>query len=275
MDNQLIGRVAFAVGTGRCGTKFLHEVFVYEADVATSHERNPNNEAFHRYCKWYDLPVDHLGFLRTKELEICDDLGKKDISFEASAHLSLSIMELYNYFSAKFILLVREPHKVINSYIQKGWYQTPIVYENKELVPGYQYGAEQIHRSMGRIIPTGESFEEWSKLSRVGKLSWYWNVLNEKVLEQFAEIPACNSMIVKLEELDYGKYQEICDFFSIKVKVKEIKFGKIVKRKPNKAPNKIPSLLDWSEREREEFETYVKPMAEKFNYEWRYNRILA
>ena len=88
------GRVGFAVGTGRCGTKFMAQVVGMESRVASSHERNVLNESFHRYCKWYGLPVDHEGFLRAKESEIKEDLQKNIFSFEASAQLSSSIHEL-------------------------------------------------------------------------------------------------------------------------------------------------------------------------------------
>ena len=273
MDNRFAGQVVFSIGTGRCGTKFVHEVFRNEPRVASVHERNRDNEAFHKYCKWYNLPVDHSGFLRAKEIEIDDDLRKKDVSFEASAHMSLSVLELYNHFSAKFILLVREPHKVINSYIQKGWYSVPVIYENKQFAPGYQYGAKQIHRSMGRIMPMGKEFDEWRKLSRVGKLSWFWKVINNRILEQFAEIPKKNSMVVKLEDLDYNNYLKICDFVSIRSKIKERKFIRIVKKKPNRAANKIPELASWSKIEQKEFEAYVKPTAERLGYEYRYDKL--
>ena len=58
-------KVGFAIGTGRCGTLFLYQLMEKEPQVASSHERNPDNETFHRYCKCHDLPVDHEGFLAT------------------------------------------------------------------------------------------------------------------------------------------------------------------------------------------------------------------
>ena len=122
MTRKTNSKINFAIGTGRCGTKFLYKVLDLEPNVASVHERNPLNETFHRYCKWYDIPVDHEGFLHTKEQEIQADLDQFDCSFEASAHLSLSVEELYQRFNAKFILLVRSPHEVVNSYLRKGWY---------------------------------------------------------------------------------------------------------------------------------------------------------
>ena len=70
-------RVGFTIGTGRCGTLFLYHVMEKEPDVASSHERNPENEAFQRYCQWHRLPVDTEGFLATKEREIRADLDHR------------------------------------------------------------------------------------------------------------------------------------------------------------------------------------------------------
>ncbi len=37
-------KVGFAIGTGRCGTLFLYQLMDREPAVASSHERNPDNE---------------------------------------------------------------------------------------------------------------------------------------------------------------------------------------------------------------------------------------
>ncbi|MGQ9671036.1 MAG: hypothetical protein ACUVWY_12885 [Desulfosoma sp.] len=94
--------------------------------VAASHERFPLNEPFHRYCKWYELPVDAEGFLQAKEREIREDLAHKAFSLEASPHLSLSVVELYERFHARFILLVRTPHEVVSSFLKKGFLQATL-----------------------------------------------------------------------------------------------------------------------------------------------------
>ena len=62
-----MGKTIFALGTGRCGTVFLYKVFSKEPKVASHHERHPLSDAFHRYVKWNDLPVDDAGFLAIKE----------------------------------------------------------------------------------------------------------------------------------------------------------------------------------------------------------------
>lgn len=260
-------RVSFAVGTGRCGTKFLAKVVEMEPSVSSVHERNPLNETFHRYCKWYGLPIDYEGFLETKAREIQQDLDSYLFSFEASAHLSLSIQELHNRFGAKFLLLVRSPEQVVNSYLRKGWYEKTVVRANHELAPGYQEGYT-FHHSLGRIIPSGEKFLQWNQMSRVGKIAWYWNTLNAKVLKQFEGIPKTHWRIEKLEDLSYSRYLEITDFFGFRSVVTQEMYEKLAQRPPN-AKSSVPTIATWTTSEIAEFEAEVASMAEKFGYKYR------
>ena len=265
------GRGGFAIGTGRCGTKFLYSVIAREPGISSVHERNPLNEAFHRYCKWYQLPVDDEGFLHTMELNICQDLNNHHFSFEASAHLSLSVRELYSRFGAKFILLVRSPERVVNSYLHKGWYDTPIIYTNSKLALGYQQ-SKGFQHFLGRIVPMGEFFLQWDKMSRVGKLAWYWNTINALVLEQFEGIPKTNWRIEKLEELSYDRYLEITQFLGFQATVKRQTYNKIKYKRPNVQYN-VPTIASWNMSEIIEFEREVSSMAEKLGYEYRVNRL--
>ena len=282
MDNchhkNIEGSVSFAVGTGRCGTQFVARVIDLEPNVASVHERNPLNETFHRYCKWYGLPVDHEGFLQTKECEIKQDLEKSSFSFEASAFLSLSLQELYDRFEAKFILLVRSPEQVVNSYLGKGWYAQPAVRANPNLTPSYQNG-RKFHHFLGRIMPSGEKFQKWNQMSRVGKLAWYWNALNSRVLEQFENLPKTHWRVEKLEDLSYDRYLEIAEFIGFQPTVTQQMYEKLVKRRPNaltelrqRRPDKYTNALTvekWTASEVAEFREQVEPMAERFGYEYR------
>lgn len=265
------GLVSFAVGTGRCGTKFLSEVISLEPEAASVHERNPLNETFHRYCKWYGLPIDHEGFLQTKESEIQQDLKTHSRSFEASAYLSLSLQELYDRFQAKFILLVRRPDKVVNSYLRKGWYSQPAVRANPHLAPSYQTSRD-FHHFLGRIMPSAEKFEPWNQMSRVGKLAWYWSALNAQVFAQLEAIPKTHWRVEKLEELSYERYLDIAQFIGFQPTVTQEDYEKLTKRPPN-AKKRVPSSADWNSSEAIEFESEVASMATRLGYEYRVRRL--
>ena len=46
---KLKKNITFAIGSGRCGTTFLHKLFNKHNDIASCHERYPNLEKFFRY----------------------------------------------------------------------------------------------------------------------------------------------------------------------------------------------------------------------------------
>ncbi|MBE9078737.1 hypothetical protein IQ241_15780 [Romeria aff. gracilis LEGE 07310] len=272
MSIEIQNKVGFAIGTGRCGTKFMCRVLGLEPHVSSVHERNPLNEAFHRYCKWYGLPVDSAGFLNTKLLEVQQDLADHQFSFEASGYLSLSVKELYERFGAKFILLVRSPERVVNSYLRKGWYQAPIERKDPNLAPTFQVNCAYFHYFLGRIIPSGDRFLEWQAMSRVGKLAWYWNALNSEVIKQFQDIPASHYRIEKVEQMTHNRYLEIADFLGFQPQLPRAYYDELVRRPPN-AKQQVPTTSAWTATEIEEFETSVRPMADYLKYEYRVDQL--
>lgn len=257
--------VTFAIGTGRCGTTFIHRLFSLEPHIKSHHERNPLNDTFHRYCKWYGIDVDHAGFLNNKRIGIDEDFKNQGIkhSFESSAYLSLSVSELYEAFNAKFILLVRNPYEVVRSYQRKGWYKESVYWENVTKPPTTQPTPE-FHHFLGRPMPMGNEFPKWTNLSQVGKLSWYWNSLNAEVLKQFESLPASHKYIQKLEEFNYEAYRNISDWIGINTSLEKADFDRIAIKKPN--TNKQKKEIEWSESEWQEFQEHVGEVASHFNY---------
>jgi hypothetical protein len=265
MGNFKNKEVTFAVGTGRCGTNFLHKVLKGEPGTASHHERSAFNDTFHRYCKWYDLPVDNAGFLEVKRAGIAEDLEANERSFESSAFLSLSIQELYEAFDAKFVLLVRAPEKVVNSYIKKGWYRDYVFQDDPDKIPSYQPDMKEFHHFLGRTLPRGEEYERWKNYSRVGKLAWYWETLNARVLQQFEHIPESHKRIEKIEELDFGRFEKLCEFIGFKPKIRKTSYDSIVESKPNRI-GRVKRLDDWNDAQIAEFQDEVADMANHFGY---------
>ena len=259
--------ISFAVGTGRCGTKFLSKVLDLENSVASTHEKHPLNDTFHRYAKWYNLNIDPQGFLWHKKSSIEQELNYKKHSFEASAFLSLSIEELYTEFNAKFILLVRNPEKVVNSYIKKGWYKNNIQISDGNKLPTMQ-NIDEFHHFLGRTLPKDKyNLDRWRKMTIVGKLAWYWNVLNSEVIKQFERIPSENYLIVKLEDLDFLGYKKIIDFLSIKnSSVCESDFISISSTKINTNGSNSTGIF-WNDLHLKEFNQETQPMRKLLGYE--------
>ena len=269
--NPYHGRVGFAVGTGRCGTKFLSKVAEREPAVAAVHERNPLLETFHRYCKWYKLPVDDAGFLHTMEHSIREDLRQHRFSLESSAYVSLSIVELYRKFDARFVLLIRSPDRVVNSYLHKGWWDQPVIRHDVACALGYQ-DTPMFHHFLGRIVPNGDQFEPWQAMSRVGKLGWYWKTLNQAVLDQFRELPSDHYRVVKLEDLNYLKYEELFNFLGIETELDRETFEEIATARPN-ARSGLPTVHDWSGQEATEFEQQVGDLSVEMSYVYHVDKL--
>jgi hypothetical protein len=264
---NLTNKTGFAIGTGRCGTLFLHKLTTMETGIASSHERNPENEAFQRYCQWNSLPVDNEGFLAIKEGEIRADLEQDDFSFEASPYLSLSIRDLYKRFGSKFLFIVRRPDRVVTSFVHKGFYRQPYIVKNVHLAAGYQVqGRNPISAYFARIAPRGEYFESWNAMTQVGKVAWFWNAFNQRILELLAELPEDAYRMVRIEDFSYKKYVELSSFLGFKASVSESAFIALQQSRPHAFWQKR-NLDQWSPPEIEEFEGQVSQLAGQFGYE--------
>jgi hypothetical protein len=265
----MTNKVGFAIGTGRCGTLFLYQLMDKEAEVASSHERNPDNETFHRFCKWHDLPVDHEGFLATKEKEIVADLEGHAYSFEASPYLSISVRELHERFGARFVVLMRRPDRVVTSFVHKGFYRRPYHVGDVNLATGYQdQSPEKVHTFFARIAPRGDFFRTWNEMTPVGKVAWYWRAWNDRTLELLSGLPEDSYRVVRIEDFDYPKYQELAGFLGYRSSVTQADFDALKDSKPHAFWRKR-NVDQWSAREVEEFESQVGELAQRFDYEYR------
>jgi hypothetical protein len=268
-----INRTGFAIGTGRCGTLFLYQLAAMEPQVASSHERNPDNETFHRYCKWYDLPVDHEGFLAIKESEIRKDLETQAFSFEASPYLSLSVKELYERFRARFVMLIRAPDGVVSSFVHKGFYRRPYHVHDVALAAGYQdQSPERAYTSFARIAPQGEFFRTWNAMTPVGKVAWFWRAWNERTLEALKQLPEDFYRVVRIEDLDHRRYVELGRFLGFEPQVTATTFGALHESKPHAFWRKR-NVDQWAAQEIREFEEQVGTLAEQFGYEYHVVRL--
>jgi len=268
-----MGKTIFALGTGRCGTTFLYKVFAQERMIASHHERHPLSDTFHRYVKWNHLPVDHAGFLAIKEEGILNDLESHEVSFEASAYMSFSVKELSERFDARFILLLRDPHKVVNSYIQKGWYEKEIIRDDVNKAVNFQPKMKLPHHSFSRIIPTGVEGEKWASYTQVGKLAWYWNALNRKCIDQLKQLQKDKYKIIRLEDLSHDTFISLEPLFGRKFQTIKEDYENLVKSKPNKLhPQR--TVESWSAKEREEYHAEVQNLAMEYNYSIDFDHIV-
>jgi hypothetical protein len=266
--NEFDGRVGFCVGTGRCGTTFLAAVAGREPEVASSHERLRLGATFHMFCKWHGIPVDSEGFLLDREEAVRRDLAERRFSFECSALLSHSLEELFEGFRARFLLLVRSPAETVASFAVRGWFVKPPARKDSRLPPSYREGEEPRH-FLGRNIPHGAEFERWTRLTQIGRLSWFWQARNRAILEQFSRLPGSDCRVERLEDLDFERYQEVARFLGWRSQVDAGTFAELARARLNAGPNPPRRWTDWNPAEVAEFEAEVGPVAEALGYEYR------
>jgi len=261
--------VSFCVGTGRCGTTFLAKLAELEPEVAASHERLRLAATFHMYCKWHGIAVDPEGFLIDREAAVREDLASHRVSFESSALLSHSILELHERFDARFLLLVRSPDRTVASFAVRGWFVDPIPWRDPSLPPTLREGVEPRH-FFGRNLPRGAEFRRWSELSQVGKIAWFWQARIRGILDQFRQLPASHRRIARLEDLDYEHYTSVARFLGWTVTLTPDRFAELARGKPNAgafAPR------DWDGRVAAELAAEVGPLAAALGYERRFDRL--
>jgi hypothetical protein len=258
-------RPVYAVGTGRCGTHFLTALFQAAPGVRACHESDPMNEAFHRYCQWNRLAVDDGGFLEIKRDEIDAARREGKIFFEASGYLSLSIAALHQAFRPRFILIVRNPIDTVNSLWAKGWYET--VYRKRDgRAPVGYHAVGRPHHFFSRLVPNGAEFADWQALCRVGKLGWYWSMINRAILARFEDLPVDSRMIVRLEDLDHDGYRRVADFAGVPATLSAAQFDAIAEARPGALPGHR-ALRSWSATELAAFAGQAADVAGILGYE--------
>ncbi len=262
----------FAIGTGRCGTHFLEAIMREDPDVNAVHtdRLNAAADSFLEYCLWYKLPVDMAPALDFRRRLILSAQKLNRNYFESNAYLSLAAGFLYSKLKANLILLVRRPQDVVNSLLVKGWYLEEPIRGDLDAAPGFSPDMETNH-FFGRILPTGEEYVRWQKLSRVGKASWWVNALNMRVLEIFEGLPPEVCRVLKIEELDYEKYLDLQRMANGRKPMSQSRFAEIRSARPGKGKS-TRSVSDWTASEWQDFLTETKPLHHRLGYEPRRGR---
>src|SRR5262249_57199298 len=107
--------------------------------------------------------------------------------------------------------LVRSAAETVASFAVRGWFLNPCARQDPSLPPSYREGEEPRH-FLGRNIPHGVEFERWTRLTQIGRLSWFWQARNRAILEQFRRLPASHCRLERLEDLDFPRYQALAGF---------------------------------------------------------------
>lgn len=259
-------KLVLGVTSGRSGMKWVFEIFRKHKNAEGGCERNAEAEAFYRYIKFHNLKIDTEGIFDITKREILKDWLVADISITVSPYFSHSAYYVYKKLNADRIIWgITDPKFTVTSFFNKNWYKNDISYNDLNKVPGYQPDLkERWSHFLGRLIPSGSFYNEWKSLTRIGKISWFLNMINKEIFSNILKIPKDKVWIFRLEEADqnYEYYIKMAKEFELKPLLSKKVFLSIKKIATKKGENDI---IEWSAKEKEEFYNYTKDYREIYD----------
>lgn len=241
----------FVVGCPRSGTHLLAELFRNVPQCVSRHCEDidkATGDSFLGYSKWYDLPVNTkpLVAFRRQLIEAC---APEKVYVEANCYLSLFTRELHDAFGCRIVFLVREPADVVNSLYEKGWYEDPVF-----AAPSFDYNVLLPNHAFGRLMPPGpDEFERWKRLSRIGRIAWFYNAMNLKILAELRSLPRKCWSLLRVDQCDYAGFVNLQKQLADTPVISEATFEAVARRRPGRA-SRHRTQSDWTARELREFE---------------------
>ena len=253
----------FFLSTGRCGTKFLSELFLNHPAVIAHHEAHPNLQFFCNYSYHHqDKPeiLRQMVDAARMELVLAAKIQNKTYleANQCMVYYAPVISQLYK--KAKFIHLVRHPGDFARSAIMKGWYVNDSIWE------------------IGRIKPADQNF--WQSLTHIEKIGWLWHETNQ-FIEAFGEglNDSDRFLRVSFEEIvktsaaihqltDFMGLERFAPRFLERFRGKKINRLEIARNEP---PNMVklddfPAFNKWDDEMKNQLLRFTQTLAEKYGY---------
>jgi len=246
----------------RSGTRWLCDIVKNHDRASAFAERDVTAEAFWRYVKYNELPIDTGGIIRLLKQRIADDWQENDLTLVFSPYFSHGLLELYNALEPERIIFgMAPPEFVVQSIYNKRFFLEDYSGHDADLVLGYQpeFTTRWSHY-FGRIVPRGEFFQTWLGLTRVGKIAWWVNRVNMDIYRQLEMIPRDRIVVFDLPQADqnYEYYLGLADHLELSPLMDKNQFLSLKKLTVKKTDN---VKHEWSRQEKSEFELHIS--------EWR------
>jgi uncharacterized short protein YbdD (DUF466 family) len=247
-------KLALSFGAGRCGQNWFAKIFNSHQNWIGSCERFSEFESFYRYITYYDLPINKEGIYKLFLLASKMDMAKFQNTFIASPYLSFGVEEFYERLKPDYIFFnIRDPIKSIESFYSKGWYFNTSHYsDNSPLIDS----SVNLERTFSRIIPNNSYYFEWEKLTRIGKITWFWSTINRSIFNDFKKIEKVEKFFIKLKDIDknYEIYLKMREKFKFKNVMTKKEFFNVINKAPNKSLKDKYEFKNWTTLEKKEFE---------------------
>lgn len=242
---------------GRSGQNWITKIFNSHNNWIGTGERFADYEAFYRYISYYKLPIDKKGFFKLIELAAKRDMSKYQNTFIASPYFCFGAEELASKLNPDYLFFnIRNPVNSIESFHKKNWYLNSYNLENNSPLIDI---SDSLYRSFSRIVPNAEFFCDWLKLTRIGKLTWFWATANKAIFDDFKKINNVDKFIIKLEDMNqnFEFYNKLSLRFNFENKMNKREFLNVINKAPNKGPSDKYKFKNWSDLEKKEFEDII------------------
>ena len=251
----------FAVGTGRCGSKFVAELISqFVPSVSAVHEMSPrlileNSDAEIQASNRLRRMLFSAAYV---EKVVTLELDQKRLFSSSQLHVRYIEIMSSVFGNPVVIHLVRNPYDFIASGVKQGWFLNTTVWETSRSV--YMVG-------------------EWRRRPQVVKLAIYWAMLNQYVVDMETLVPVhllrIEDLVSSVEAADRvfdivgpfcGDRNHLSEFIQNPVNSS----GEWRIESANVFRN---AGFRWSEVDkilRNEIAAIVKPMADRFGYDYQY-----
>ncbi|MFC2048985.1 hypothetical protein ACFLR5_02045 [Elusimicrobiota bacterium] len=251
-------KLILGIETGRSGMRWLRGIFCAHDNITGANdERNTIAGAFYRYIVWNKLPIDIRGIIEITKKDIIKDWSRADTTLICSPYFSHGFLNIFNELKADNVIwAINDPRFTVTSFYNKGWYIEDNIRAEKNLCNGFQPAVDSWSHFFGRVVPKGDFYDEWISLTRIGKISWFLNTVNQEIYSYIKQIPGKKVWIFRLEDADqnYHYYLELAEKFNLLPLISKRKFlslkGKTVRQSEN-------VVKEWSEQEEKEFDRYT------------------
>ena len=259
--NGINNKLALSFGAGRCGQNWFAKIFNSHPNWIGTCERFSDFEAFYRYISYYNLSIDKENFLEFYKLACKRDFAKYQNTLMASTYFAFGVEELCKSLNPDYAFFnLRDPIKSVESFFVKGWYLDFEMKLNKNKKNPSINVSSNLTRAFSRIVPSGEFYNEWLSLTRVGKITWFWATTNKFILDSLNRIENIDKFYLKLEDIDqnYNFYQNISSRFNFENKLSKKEFYNVMNKAPNKGLLTKYEYKNWTSKEKKEYQDMIE-----------------
>ncbi|MBA6295150.1 sulfotransferase [Colwellia sp. MB02u-9] len=229
--------VFFVLGTGRSGSTTIAKALSKHNNIACFHE--PKLQLIRISTKLLHGEISQAEAAEElRKLYIKDTKTSSLIYGESDQKLSNLIGLIHKIMpKAKFIWLIREPVKTVNSTYSRGWFSNnEMEFEGQNKLDSNLYaGIYSDYRPRGDLSGY-MSKDEWLDMSEFERNCWYWYFWNQNIMKELDLIDSKLWIKVRLEELG-EKINSIYEFLDVQPINSEVSTT-------NKAPPKYELLTD-------------------------------